>query len=87
MDGGDGARPSGPPYILQCKALHEVWWGHGDTKTLLSHPRAPTTPFKRTSVNSAFLQWWSMRKKNIWKHKQMTNTFDTKIILHNYILN
>ena len=31
------------------------------------------------------LQWWSMRK-NILKHTQMNNIFDTKIILHNYIL-
>ena len=31
------------------------------------------------------LQWWSMRKY-ILKHTQMTNTFDTKMILHNYIL-
>ena len=29
------------------------------------------------------LQWWSMRKY-ILKHTQMTNTFDTKIILHTY---
>ena len=31
------------------------------------------------------LQWWSMRKY-ILKHTQMNNTFDTKIILHNYTL-
>ena len=31
------------------------------------------------------LQWWSMRK-NILKNTHMINTFDTKIILHNYIL-
>ena len=32
-----------------------------------------------------FLQRWFMRKY-IWKHTQITNTFDTKIILYNYIL-
>ena len=41
-----------------------------------------------SSLNPALfevLQCWSMRKY-VLKHKQMTNTFDTKIIFHNYIL-
>ena len=42
--------------------------------------------FWSISVDSdQVLPWWSMRQ-NILKHTQMTNTFTSTIIIHNYIL-
>ena len=46
----------------------------------------PCRNFSNFSLIRGILQWWSMRKC-ILKHTQMTNIFDIKIILHNYILN
>ena len=45
----------------------------------------PCRNFNNFYLIRGVIQWWSMRK-HILKHTQTTNTFHTKIKLHNYIL-
>ena len=54
---------------------------HEMVYNLLDHPAG-------TSVISVYFGGFTMvvYEKYILKHTQMTNTFDTKIILHKYIL-
>ena len=64
-------------------------WSHVEPFSETLH-RAGTSVdsvcFLSIPVNSDYvLQWWSMTKY-ILKHTQMTYTFHTKIIFHNYIL-
>ena len=51
----------------------------------IMQPGAPYRKFSKLCLIRGVLQWWSMRKY-ILKHTHLANTFDTKIILHNYIL-